>query len=778
MATYNVTTSITNGTIISPTTSPLTVNSGDSVDVQFKGDDSFVFKRMTVNGVSVTPTEVQLSVAPTITVTTTYDTNNGNNSSGVAYRDITCIIDGSTATSWCANGSQQIGKHVQFEFSSPVLLHSFECYSEDSNGRPGNNQRLRVSTDGRTWTTVGNFTNSTTSTFSNIERTVRYVQIYTRLSSSHWLVISEVTMDYTPTETQPALQYTLSNITSNQNVVITFADTANLTTLYFKDSSGTWREGARIFEKKGNCWWELTGQELQDFVATNRLKNAGTLSTHTNDEYLKGRTLLFEDDFNGNSLDTTYWTSEVGYCRNDGAVAYYTPDALSFSDSIMTITGRRTSGLPNASKNGSSWSLTHTSGSIQTQDKFTFLYGRAQAKIKCPKAAGTWPAFWLFGNERKFAEYHTDGTILTENGVPWSECGEVDILEQYGTSNNYEYNLWQSQAGASSSYRNGSYNIDVSQWHIYEVEWTPTTMNFMVDGVSVSGDIDITTSQGLAYRTYQHFLILNLQLGGTAGTVTDDEMQMQVDWVRVYDYLHNILIRYSGNNASKVKLGPSDNIRESSLPTSEEVQQGSIVTHQFFPVIGYKFDTLTFTKDGVDITSSCYHPETKSYTITNIDKDVNINFTTTVDTTGKEYRPLGACPTGYRELVIDENTDISLNGYEINPGHNTDSSSTVLHIELILPTDFVFSATDGNIKVPEEMDFGSGIQSSSANDNYNGVINDAAVIGYSPMWCITNWDNNNYFVVDLPIEVVGTTLESVKTWLGLNNIIIYYKSNQ
>ena len=46
-------------------------------------------------------------------------------------------------------------------------------------------------------------------------------------------------------------------------------------------------------------------------------------------------------------------------------------------------------------------------------------------------------------------------------------------------------------------------------------------MNFMVDGVSVSGDIDITTSQGLAYRTYQYFLILNLQLGGTAGTVTD-----------------------------------------------------------------------------------------------------------------------------------------------------------------------------------------------------------------------------------------------------------------
>ena len=112
MATYNVTTSITNGTIISPTTSPLTVNSGDSVDVQFRGDDSFVFRRMTVNGTSVTPTEVQLSVAPTITTTTTYGTHTGTNSSGVAYRDITCIIDGNTATSWCANESQQARKYV------------------------------------------------------------------------------------------------------------------------------------------------------------------------------------------------------------------------------------------------------------------------------------------------------------------------------------------------------------------------------------------------------------------------------------------------------------------------------------------------------------------------------------------------------------------------------------------------------------------------------------------------------------------------------------------
>ena len=64
----------------------------------------------------------------------------------------------------------------------------------------------------------------------------------------------------------------------------------------------------------------------------------------------------------------------------------------------------------------------------------------------------------------------------------------------------------------------------------------------------------------------------------------------------------------------------------------------------------------------------------------------------TVDSDGKDYRPLGVCPSGYREFDIDENTDISLNGYEINPGHNTDSSSTVLHIEFILPTDFVYKS--------------------------------------------------------------------------------------
>lgn len=59
-------------------------------------------------------------------------------------------------------------------------------------------------------------------------------------------------------------------------------------------------------------------------------------------------------------------------------------------------------------------------------------------------------------------------------------------------------------------------------------------------------------------------------------------------------------------------------------------------------------------------------------------------------------------------------------------------------------------------------------------DMFNGVINDASMIGIYPMWNITNWKDNNYFVMTFPIDVVGNNIDDIKTWFGKNNIQIYY----
>ena len=551
-----------------------------------------------------------------------------------------------------------------------------------------------------------------------------------------------------------------------------------------KGEDGEWITGSTIYQKQGNCWWSLSKADLLARVSGNTVVK-GSYTKTTNDEYLDKRLLVFEDDFDEGELNTDIWTVETGYCRNNNALAYYCDSAITFEDSNIVITATRTSGLPNAKKaDGTTWALSWTSGSIQSQDKFTFQYGRVQAKIKMPKLKGSFPAFWLFGNDRKFSEYHTDGTILTETGTEWSECGEIDIMEQTSTNSHTTWNLWQSQEGGSSSYQNGTASVDPSEWHIYEIEWTPTSMTFMVDGNAVSSTIDITVSQGQAYVNDLFFIILNLNIGADGGTPDSscNEMKMYCDWIRVYDYEKTLTATYSLDDNIKTFTG----LITQTNPTSVDLTQGGAYETKFFPTIGYEFDTMSITMDGEDITTTAYDSSLDKIKIGTITGDVVISATTKIFTGTKTYKPSVTCPDNYAVLTIDENTGTALNGYTLNPGYNIDTSSTVVNIEFVMPTDYALDSGYTIMPiVPNQLNFNSGINqaygtSSSSSDGYAGsysVINDSSMKGKFPLWNITHWDGNNYFVFSLPIAVVGKTIEEVKEWLADNNIVIYYPTS-
>ncbi|MFX9684343.1 glycoside hydrolase family 16 protein, partial [Acinetobacter baumannii] len=55
---------------------------------------------------------------------------------------------------------------------------------------------------------------------------------------------------------------------------------------------------------------------------------------------------------------------------------------------------------------------------MTTRGKFSFQYGRAEARIKLPRGQGIWPAFWMVGDR-----VNCDG---------WPACGEIDIMENIG----------------------------------------------------------------------------------------------------------------------------------------------------------------------------------------------------------------------------------------------------------------------------------------------------------------------------------------------------------
>lgn len=248
VTTYNVNTTIKNGTLISPTVESKEVVEGSSYTINFKGDEGFSFNKMTINGVAVTPTETKTEGSATWSVSTNYST--------YSSYSLDNINDGDTSTYWWSSNAQSTGYYVLVTFSTPVTLNSFSTYSSNSTDYPHSINELQVSSDGTNWTTIGNFTDTATSTFSNLsQENVLYVRIYANGSVDNWLVINEITMDYTVVG-ETTYSYTIPNILEDKQVVIIFGEDSSYK-LEIKQN-GSWTLVQKIYKKINGIWVEQT----------------------------------------------------------------------------------------------------------------------------------------------------------------------------------------------------------------------------------------------------------------------------------------------------------------------------------------------------------------------------------------------------------------------------------------------------------------------------------------------------------------------------------------
>lgn len=242
------------------------------------------------------------------------------------------------------------------------------------------------------------------------------------------------------------------------------------------------------------------------------------------DPYIPGRTLVFEDDFNGTSLDSENWGYELGDVRSDELQTYRDTNNVSVENGCLVITAKK-----------EDFGTKHwTSGSVTGMSKKTFQYGRFEAKIKFPNIVGAFGAFWMLGASRTY-DYHETGPA-TGYGTPWPMCGEIDITETIpGNSTHAQSNLWKYSGGNFGEGYSGT--ITSSDWNIYACEWTSDYVAMSVNGTEYKR---YTLSDYSSTETQAYFLpfymILNLAVGKSGGTpaASTTEMKMYVDWVRVY----------------------------------------------------------------------------------------------------------------------------------------------------------------------------------------------------------------------------------------------------
>ena len=221
--------------------------------------------------------------------------------------------------------------------------------------------------------------------------------------------------------------------------------------------------------------------------------------------------------------------------------------------------------------------------SARLNSKFAFTYGRVDVRAKLPFGDGTWPAIWMLGKNINEDGAYWDNQYGTTG---WPVCGEIDIMEHgLGAVNNVSSALHSSCDGCFGSTMNYS-SMEISDvannYHIYSVNWSPNQITFLVDGVGFYTYNPTVKDIGTWPFFEDQYILLNIAMGGVAGTIDPnfDQSSMSIDYVRVYQ---NIPLSNDEFNETSFKLFPNpalDVINIKSNLTIDRVEVFDVVGKQ------------------------------------------------------------------------------------------------------------------------------------------------------------------------------------------------------
>lgn len=235
-----------------------------------------------------------------------------------------------------------------------------------------------------------------------------------------------------------------------------------------------------------------------------------------------GWALVWNDEFDGDAINRTDWTFDLGGGGwGNGEAQVYTdlPANAHVQAGLLVIEARK-----EANDQGG---FQFTSARLKTQGLKTFQYGRIEARLKVPAGAGLWPAVWMLG--ANFA------------AVGWPDCGEIDIMEFIGRDPNVVMGTLHGPgySGALGLTGRSLQNSAVSDgFHTYAVEWSHDQISWFFDDVEYHTLTRSDVGKDRWVFDQPFFLILNLAVGGTLGGFVSPETAfpsaVYIDYVRVY----------------------------------------------------------------------------------------------------------------------------------------------------------------------------------------------------------------------------------------------------
>jgi len=245
-----------------------------------------------------------------------------------------------------------------------------------------------------------------------------------------------------------------------------------------------------------------------------------------------GWQVTFEDEFEGDALDSKVWSVKSNGTHGPTEQELYTADEVWVEGGALVLRTRKREAL---GPQGQRYNF--TSGWVDSMGKRFQRYGRFEVRALLPSAnAGrpskwpdAWPAHWLM----------PEPSTSHPPNICWPMGGEIDIMEAFRPRGDgplsqsvimtYHWaeecgkDLWGREQGFFPLLDDARPQIDWSNdWHTYGVEWTEESVIWYVDGqpryVRRRGE-----PASLFVASDPMYLILNTALNPWARAAVDED---------------------------------------------------------------------------------------------------------------------------------------------------------------------------------------------------------------------------------------------------------------
>ena len=340
---------------------------------------------------------------------------------------------------------------------------------------------------------------------------------------------SDLTVSLSASTSQEGLVYVVAKANSVNFFTITFEDGENSETL-----ENTIGKASHRYSKTGVYQINVKAHAL----ASNYIERTDTITVYVEETSTSdgrpingystpltydGLRLVWNDEFDGTSLNEAYWNFELGTGNNgwgNNEEQYYLKENTTVSGGFLTIEAKK------QNYNNKQY----TSSRLTTQNKKSFKYGRVDIRAALPEGQGMWPALWMLGNDI--------------SSVGWPDCGEIDIMEMVGGSSNGKSDNtvhgtihWDNSGSYASYGLSNTISTKFSkQFHVFSLIWDETQIRILRDDVQYI-TVEITNSNFSEFHQ-KFFMIMNVAVGGnwpgSPNATTKFPQKMWVDYVRVF----------------------------------------------------------------------------------------------------------------------------------------------------------------------------------------------------------------------------------------------------